>query len=91
MKVILDRVLVKKQDAPQKIGSIILTDTAQGMNYNEGVVIDSGPGAYSAGTFVDMSVSIDDRVGWLKGQGVEVKVDGEDYTVIRESDILFIR
>lgn len=91
MKVILDRILVKKTEAPNKIGSILLSDTAQGMNYNEGVIVSTGGGAYSAGTFVDTEVYEDDKIAWLKGQGVEVKVDGEDFTIIRESDILFIR
>lgn len=91
VQVILDRILVKKTETPRKIGNILLTDTAQGYNYHEGEVLDRGEGAYSAGTFVPTEIAVGAKIAWLKGQGVEVKIDGDDFFIIRESDILFIR
>ncbi len=91
MKVILDRLLVRKSDPVQKIGSIILTDTAQGMNYNEGEVLNVGPGVWKDAGFVGPSIAVGDKIAWLKGQGIEVKIDGDDYTVIREQDVLFVK
>lgn len=90
MEVILDRILVKKIEAPNKIGSILLSDTAQGLNYYRGEIVATGEGAYSAGTFVPMTVLVGDIIAWPKSQGFEVKVNGDDFTIIREPDILFI-
>jgi chaperonin GroES len=86
-----DRVVVKSSDvAEKKQGGIIIPDTAK-EKPQEGKVVAAGPGkASDSGEIVAMEVKVGDRVLYGKYSGTEVTVDGEDYLIMRESDILAI-
>jgi chaperonin GroES len=83
-----DRVLVEpKKEAEEKIGSIIVPDTAK-EKPQEGKVIAVGAGKYEDGKLVPLEVKVGDTVLYGKYSGTEVKQSGQDYLIIRESDIL---
>jgi chaperonin GroES len=84
-----DRVLVRRLDQDEKTaGGIIIPDTAK-EKPQEGEVIAVGPGARGEdGTLHPLDVKIGDRVLFGKWSGTEVKVDGEDLVIMKESDIL---
>lgn len=86
-----DRIVVKRIDAEQKsAGGIIIPDTAK-EKPQEGEVIAVGPGARNErGEIVALDVKVGDRVLFGKWSGTEVKVDGEDLIIMKESDILGI-
>jgi len=84
-----DRVVVKLVDREEKTSSgIVLPDTAQ-EKPQMATVIAAGPGKYDAnGKLVPVSVKKDDLVLFAKYSGTEVKLDGEEYLVLRATDIL---
>ena len=84
-----DRVLVKRVDSEAKTaGGIIIPDTAQEKPM-EGEVVSCGPGARGEdGKLVPMDVKAGDRVLFGKWSGTEVKIDGEDLLIMKESDIM---
>ena len=84
-----DRVVVKRIEAEQKTaGGIIIPDTAK-EKPQEGEVVAVGPGARDeAGKLVPLDVKAGDRVLFGKWSGTEVKIDGEDLLIMKESDIL---
>jgi chaperonin GroES len=84
-----DRVLIRRLDQDEKTaGGIIIPDTAKEKPM-EGEVIAVGPGARSEdGTLHPLDVKVGDRVLFGKWSGTEVKVDGEDVVIMKESDIL---
>jgi len=84
-----DRVLIRRLDQEEKTaGGIIIPDTAKEKPM-EGEVIAVGPGARSEdGTLHPLDVKVGDRVLFGKWSGTEVKVDGEDVVIMKESDIL---
>ena len=86
-----DRVVVRRLNAEEKTaGGIIIPDTAK-EKPQEGEVVAAGPGAYNdAGTLVKLEVKAGDRVLFGKWSGTEVKIDGEDLLIMKESDILGI-
>jgi len=86
-----DRVVVKPSEPEEeKHGTIIIPDTAK-EKPQEGKVIAVGPGKSSeSGEKSDMEVKVGDRVLYGKYSGTEVTVDGEEYLIMRESDILAI-
>ena len=86
-----DRVLVRRVTAEEKTaGGIIIPDTAKEKPM-EGEVIAVGPGARDEqGQVVALDVKAGDRVLFGKWSGTEVKVDGEDLLIMKESDILGI-
>jgi chaperonin GroES len=86
-----DRVVVKRIDAEQKTaGGIIIPDTAQ-EKPQQGEVIAVGPGARDeAGKLVPLDVKAGDKVLFGKWSGTEVKIDGQDLLIMKESDILGI-
>ena len=86
-----DRVLVRRVQAEEKTsGGIIIPDTAQ-EKPQEGEVIAVGSGARAEnGTITPMDVKAGDRILFGKWSGTEVKVDGEDLIIMKESDILGI-
>jgi chaperonin GroES len=90
IKPLSDRVLVQPGPAEEKTDSgIIIPDTAQ-EKPQEGEVIAAGPGKVENGTKIDMSVSEGDKVLYGKYSGTEISLDGQDYLIMRESDILGI-
>ena len=85
-----DRVVIKKLEAEEKTKSgIVLTGTAK-ERPQEAEVVAVGPGAVVAGARVQMEVKIGDKVLYSKYAGTEVKVDGEEYTILKQEDILAV-
>jgi len=84
-----DRVVVKRIDAEEKSkGGIIIPDTAQ-EKPSQGEVIAVGPGGRDeAGKINKPDVKAGDRVLFGKWSGTEVKLDGEDLLIMKESDIM---
>ena len=84
-----DRVLVRRVEAEEKTaGGIIIPATAK-EKPQEGEVVAVGPGARDdSGTLVELSVKAGDRILFGKWSGTEVKIDGEDLIIMKESDIL---
>ena len=91
IKPLADRVIVKPVDPEEKKqGGIIIPDTAK-EKPQEGEVVAVGPGKVNeAGNPVAMEVKKGDKVLYGKYSGTDVTVDGEDYLIMRESDILAI-
>ena len=86
-----DRVVVRRITAEEKTsGGIIIPDTAKEKPM-EGEIVAAGPGARNeAGALVALEVKAGDRVLFGKWSGTEVKVDGEELLIMKESDILGI-
>ena len=84
-----DRVVVRRLEAEEKTsGGIIIPDTAK-EKPQEGEVVAVGPGARDdSGKLVEPSVRAGDRILFGKWSGTEVKVEGEDLLIMKESDIL---
>ena len=84
-----DRILVKRLEGEERTaGGIIIPDTAK-EKPAEGEVVAVGPGKPNdAGERVAMDVAVGDRVLFSKYGGSEVKLDGEDFLIMREDDIL---
>ncbi len=86
-----DRVVVKRIEAEQKTaGGIIIPGTAQ-EKPQEGEIVAVGPGARDdKGALVALSVQVGDKILFGKWSGTEVKIDGQDLLIMKESDILGI-
>jgi chaperonin GroES len=86
-----DRVLVRRVEADQKTaGGIIIPDSAQ-EKPQEGEVVSAGTGARNdAGEIHPLEVKAGDKILFGKWSGTEVKIDGEDLIIMKESDILGI-
>jgi chaperonin GroES len=86
-----DRVLVRRVEEEEKTaGGIIIPDTAKEKPM-QGEVIAVGPGARDeSGRLVPLDVKTGDRVLFGKWSGTEVKIDGQDLVIMKESDILGI-
>jgi chaperonin GroES len=84
-----DRVVVRRVEEEAKTaGGIIIPDTAKEKPM-QGEIIAAGPGARDeAGKLVPLDVKKGDRVLFGKWSGTEVKIDGEDLLIMKESDIL---
>ena len=84
-----DRVVVKRIDAEEKTkGGIIIPDTAK-ERPQEGEVVAVGAGARDeTGKLVPLDVKVGDRVLFGKWSGTEVKIDGQDLLIMKESDIM---
>ncbi len=90
IKPLADRVMVKMAEAEETTkGGIILASTAK-EKPQVAEVIAVGPGGLVDGKLVPMHVKVGDRVLVSKYAGTEVKADGEEFTILRESDILAI-
>ena len=84
-----DRVVVRRIEAEEKTsGGIIIPDTAK-EKPQEGEVVAVGPGTRDdSGSLVALTVKAGDRILFGKWSGTEVKIDGEDLLIMKESDIL---
>lgn len=89
VKPLEDRVIVKPLEAETKTaGGIIIPDNAK-EKPQKGEIVAVGPGKYSNnGEKIAMTVKTGDKVLYGKYSGTEVKIDGTDYLIMRESDIL---
>jgi chaperonin GroES len=86
-----DRVVVKRIDAEAKsAGGIIIPDTAQ-EKPSQGEVVAVGPGGRDeAGKLIPIDIKVGDRVLFGKWSGTEVKIDGQDLLIMKESDVMGI-
>src|ERR1700728_606149 len=86
-----DRVVIRRLNAEEKsAGGIIIPDTAQEKPM-EGEVVAAGPGARNEqGQVVALEVKAGDRILFGKWSGTEVKLDGEELLIMKESDIMGI-
>jgi chaperonin GroES len=86
-----DRIVVRRIDAEEKtVGGIIIPDTAK-EKPTEGEVVAVGPGTRDeAGKVVPLEVKSGDRVLFGKWSGTEVRLDGEDLLIMKETDVMGI-
>ncbi|MFC2254436.1 co-chaperone GroES [Labrys portucalensis] len=84
-----DRVLIRRIEADEKTtGGIIIPDTAK-EKPQQGEVVAVGPGARDeAGKLVELDVKVGDRILFGKWSGTEIKIDGDDLLIMKESDVL---
>jgi chaperonin GroES len=84
-----DRIVVKRIDAEEKTqGGIIIPDTAK-EKPQEGEVLAVGPGARDeSGKLVPLDVKVGDRILFGKWSGNEIKLDGEELLIMKESDVM---
>ncbi|MFQ5535907.1 MAG: co-chaperone GroES [Gemmatimonadota bacterium] len=86
-----DRVVVKPlEEAEQMRGGLYIPDTAK-EKPSQGEIVAVGPGKLSDdGTRLEMDVKVGDRVLYGKYAGTDVTLDGEEYLILRESDVLAV-
>jgi len=90
VKPLSDRILVRRlEDTEVKRGGIIIPDTAK-EKPQQGEVIAVGPGRFEDGKRIPLDVKKGDKVLMGKYSGSEVKIDGTDYIIIREDEVLAI-
>ncbi len=90
IKPLADRVVIKMEKAEETTKSgIVLTSAAQ-EKPQIAQIIAVGPGGVVDGKEVNMYVKVGDRVITSKYSGTEVKIDSEEYTIVRQSDILAV-
>lgn len=90
IKPLADRVIIKALPMEEKTKSgIIMPDTAK-EKPQEGEVVAVGPGKMEKGVRIALDVKVGDRVIYSKYAGTEVKYDGEEYLILKETDILAI-
>ena len=85
-----DRVVIKKLEAEEKTASgIFLPGTAKEQP-QMAEVIEVGPGGIVDGKEITMELKVGDKVIFQKYAGTEVKIEGNEYTILRQSDILAV-
>ena len=85
-----DRVVIKAmEESEQMRGGLYIPDTAK-EKPQQGEIIAVGPGKYEDGKLVPMGVKVGDKVLYGKYSGTEVTLDGEQYLILRESDVLAV-
>jgi len=91
LKPLLDRVVIKRiEEENRTVGGIIIPDTAK-EKPSQGVVVAVGPGGRDDdGKLVQMTLKEGDRVLFGKWSGTEIKIDGEDLIIMKESEIFGI-
>ncbi|MBI4733359.1 MAG: co-chaperone GroES [Rubrobacteridae bacterium] len=92
LKPLRDRVVIKAMEAEEVTKSgIVIPDTAKKERPQEGEIVAVGPGKMDdEGKSIPMAVKVGDKVIYSKYGGVEVKVDDQEYLIMREDDILAI-
>ena len=88
IKPLLDRVVLKVEEAEEKTKSGIILSSAAQEKPQFASVVAVGPGGVVDGKGVKMYVSVGDKVIASKYAGTQVKIDGEEYTIVNQSDIL---
>ena len=85
-----DRVLIKRVEEEEKTkGGIIIPDTAK-EKPQQGEIVAVGPGRFEKDKRVPMEVKVGDKVLYGKYSGTEVTIEGDQYLILRESDVLAI-
>ncbi len=90
IKPLADRVVIKMTEAEETTKSGIILAGSAKEKPQVAVVVAVGPGGVVDGKDVTMYVSVGDKVLTSKYSGTEVKLDGEEYTIVRQNDILAI-
>lgn len=90
LKPLGDRVVIKQLEAEEKTKSGIVLPGSAKEKPQEAEVVAVGPGGMQDGKEVKMEVKVGDRVIYSKYAGTEVKLDGDEYIVVRQSDILAV-
>lgn len=90
IKPLLDRVVLKVEEAEQTTKSGIILSSAAQEKPQFATIVAVGPGGLVDGKEVKMYVNVGEKVISSKYAGTEVKLDGEEYTIVRQSDILAV-
>ena len=90
IKPLLDRVVLKVEEAEEKTKSGIILSSAAQEKPQFASVVAVGPGGVVDGKEVKMEVKVGDQVIYSKYSGTEVKLDDEEYIIVKQSDILAI-
>ena len=90
LKPLADRVVIKMVEAEETTKSGIILTGAAKEKPDVAEIIEVGPGGMVDGKEVVMNVKVGDKVITSKYSGTQVKVDGEEYTIFRQSDILAV-
>ena len=85
-----DRVVIKRLEAIETTKSGIVLAGAAKEKPQEAEVVAVGPGGFVDGKEVKMEVKVGDKILFSKYAGTEVKMDGEEYTILRQDDILAV-
>ncbi|WP_288974265.1 co-chaperone GroES [Shuttleworthella satelles] len=85
-----DRVVLQQVEAEEKTASGILLSSASQEKPQEALVVAVGPGGLVDGKEVTMQVSQGQKVIYSKYAGTEVKLDGQEYVIVRQNDILAV-
>ena len=85
-----DRVVIKKLEAEETTKSGIVLPGAAKEKPQEAEVVAIGPGAIVDGKKIEMEVKVGDKVLFSKYSGNEIKLDGEEFTILKQEDILAI-
>jgi chaperonin GroES len=85
-----DRVVIKALEETESMrGGLFIPDTAK-EKPQQGEIVAVGPGRFDEGKRVPMDVKVGDKVLYGKYSGTEVTIDGEQYLILRESDVLAV-
>ena len=90
LKPLADRVIIKMVEAEETTKSGIILTGAAKEKPEMAEVVEVGPGGMVDGKEITMTVKVGDKVITSKYSGTEVKIDGEEYTIVRQGDILAI-
>ena len=85
-----DRVVIKKIEAEERTASGIVLPGAAKEQPQIAEVVEVGPGGIVDGKEIKMELKIGDKVIFQKYSGTEVKLEGQEYTILRQSDILAV-
>lgn len=85
-----DRVVIKKIEAEEKTASGIVLPGAAKEQPQMAEVVEVGPGGIVDGKEIVMELKVNDKVIFQKYAGTEVKIDGQEYTILKQSDILAV-
>lgn len=90
IKPLADKVVVKVEEAEQTTASGIVLSTSAQEKPSFATVVAVGPGGIVNGEKVEMTVSVGDKVVTSKYSGTDIKLDGEEFTIVSQSDILAV-
>ena len=90
LRPLCDRVVIKQLEAEEKTKSGIVLPSQAKEKPQEAEVLAVGPGGLVDGKEVKMEVKVGDRIIYSKYAGTEVKIDGEEYIIVRQNDILAV-
>ncbi|HBL6261841.1 TPA: co-chaperone GroES [Clostridioides difficile] len=85
-----DRVVIKKVEAEEKTASGIVLPGAAKEQPQIAEVVEVGPGGIVEGKEIKMELTAGDKVIFQKYSGTEVKIEGQEYTILRQSDVLAV-